>query len=294
MQNTCCNSFKAPAALIEKYDEQLRKYGFRGRPEVLLYLATGIWNERNRIKNSRVVQSIINRISIERSPVLRVFRHVQYCIWLRNDDKQKLLELSDFGCLSNLMNAAMEAFLISTSCEKRSLRKEIHARFVYEMAGTNSLQTCIAERQYVQLVDMAQRGGLTLTGLLRSIVEAVLMTEGMIGERWLVPFEIQDAMQNYLRLEGFTLRYFSNEMKIYVPVGGEVYLRAIQGLMRRYQIPGLSEFTRRILLFLLNSSDIPFQIASEEERSEETYFDENELYINEQLSRKDFIRSIYQ
>lgn len=188
----------------------------------------------------------------------------------------------------------MEAFMLSSKCYRRMLRKEMHASFVTGTPGSGYVQTYISDLQYDKLFEMAIRGGMSLTGMIRSTIEAVLMAEEVIPERWLVPLDIQDVIPDYLHVEGFTYHNFSRDIQFRMNIGSEENSRGIQKLLCKYEIPGFNEFLRRVILFLLNSNSIEFQNILDKEEQENFYFDENELYMNDRLSRKDFVRSIYQ
>lgn len=295
MQNCGNTTFTAPVVLTELYDEQICKYGFRDKSEALIYLAIGLWNEEHGINNSWFVRDILSRATPERSPVLSCLPRIYRGIVLADEEKDKLLSLSRYQYLSNLMNTVLEAFLAAKNKEKRLLRKEIHTRFVDEIANAYYLQTYVSNDQYDQLHRMARRNGLTFVGMIRTAIDAVLSTEGLIPETWLVPFEIQDAIQKHLCIEGFTLHHFRREVQARISIDSEIQSEAICRLIRQHGIPGTAEFLRRVLLFLLNSKDIPdLRVPDEPEEPENVYFDENETYINNRLSRKDFARSIYQ
>lgn len=287
-------TFSAPVILAEMYDDQIKELGFRDKIEALLYLAEGIWNERNGKQNSYAVNNILKHISIERDPILRLFSRTYRGVVLRGERKSKILSLTDFGYLSNLMNSVMEAFLLSNKCYKRMLRKEMHASFITENTSSSYAQTYISNQQYDKLFEMAIRGGMSLRGMIRSTIEAVLMAEEVIPERWLVPLDIQDAISDYLHVEGFTCHNFSRDIQFRMNIGCEENCRGIQMLLCKYEIPGFNEFLRRVILFLLNSNSIEFQNVSDQEEQTNFYFDENEQYMNDRLSRKDFARSIYQ
>lgn len=295
MQSCGNTTFTAPAVLIDIYDEQLCRYGFHDKVEALIYLAIGLWNEEHGIKNSWFVRDILSRATPERSPALSCLPRVYRGLVLADEEKGKLLSLSRYHYLSNLMNTVLEAFLAAKSREKRLLRKEMHAKFMRETTNAYYLQTYISNEQYDQLHRMARRNGLTFVGMIRIAINAVLSTEGLIPETWLVPFEVQDAIQSHLRIEGFTLHRFRRDVAAHVSIGSDMHSEAICRLIRQYAIPGTTEFLRRVLLFLLNSKDIPdLRVPDEPEEPENVYFDDNETYTNNRLSHKDFVRSIYQ
>lgn len=287
-------TFSVPVFLAEMYDNQIQELGFRDKTEALLYLAEGIWNERNGKQNSFAVRNILKHITLERDPILRLLPRVYKGVVLKGEKKCKILSLTDFGYLSNLMNSVMETFMLSSKCYKRMLRKEMHASFVTGGTSSGYIQTYISEQQYDLLFEMAIRGGMSLTGMIRSTIEAVLLAEEVIPEKWLIPLEIQDAIPEYLRIEGFTYHKFSREIQFRMNVGSEENCQAIQKLLCKYEIPGFNEFLRRVILFLLNSNNIEFPNIPDKEEEGNFYFDENELYMNDRLSRKDYVRSIYQ
>lgn len=295
MHDTAITTYTAPIVLVEEYDRQIKEFGFKDKQEVLIYLATGLYNERNGIKNSWIVRNILSRVSVERPPFIRSFSRVYRGVTMTNEDKEKMLSLSDFGYLSNLMNAVMEAFLAAGKVEKRRLRKEMHTHFVRKISGSEWLQTYISDTLYDRLFEIAIHGGMSLTEMVRSAIAMVLAAEDFRPDSYPVPFEVQEAIQDHLRIEGFTTHRFSREVQFRIRIGNGGLYTDICRLIRRYQIPGTSEFLRRVLLFLLNSRNLGFQyIPDESDSSVSDYFDENELYYNERLSRKDFIRSIYQ
>lgn len=296
MQDCGHTTFTTPAVLAEIYDKQLCEYGFRNKTEVLIYLATGLWNEEHGIKNSWFVRDILSRTTPERSLALSCLPRVYRGLHLTDEEKGKVLSISNYKYLSNLMNAVLEAFMAAKSREKRLLRKEMHAQYVYESNNSYWMQTNVRDDQHTELCQMAWRNGLTFLGMIRTAIDAILFTEGLIPETWFVPFEVQDTIQDHLRVEGFTLHHFSREVQIRINMGDEMHYKAICNLIRRYDIPGTAEFLRRVLLFLLNSKDIPDLRVSDDypNESEDVYFDENETYTNNRLSRKDFVRSIYQ
>ena len=294
MQYTSMTTFTAPVFLAEMYDEQIQELGFRDKTEALLYLAEGIWNERNGKQNSFAVRNILKHVSLERDPILRLLPRVYRGVRLVGERKSKILSLTDFGYLSNLMNSVMEAFMLYSKCYRRMLRKEMHASFVIGNPSSGYVQTYISGLQYDKLFEMAIRGGMSLTGMIRSTIEAVLMAEEVIPERWLVPLEIQDAISDYLHVEGFTCHNFSRDIQLRINIGCEENCRGIQMLLCKYEIPGFNEFLRRVILFLLNSNSIEFQNIPDKEEQKNFYFDETELYMNDRLSCKDFVRSIYQ
>ena len=295
MQDTALTTFTAPAVLAEEYDRQIGEFGFRDRQEALIYLAIGLYNEQNGIKNSWIVRGILSRVSVERSPVLRVLPRKSRGLLLVDEYKDKILGLTDFGYLSNLMNALMEAFLAAGKTEKRGLRKEMHARFVPKTPGSGWLQTYISDSQYDRLFEMSIHGGMSFTGMVRSAISMILSAEDVLPDSYPVPFEVQDAIQGHLRIEGFTTHRFSREVQFRIHIGENEMRDGVYGLIRRYRIPGAAEFLRRVFLFLLDSENIGFRYMPEESEPEDSgYFDDNESYYNERLSRKDFARSIYQ
>lgn len=293
MQDTAFTTYTAPTVLAEEYDRQVKEFGFRDRQEALIYLAIGLYNERNGIKNSRIVRRILSRVSIERSPVIRVLPRKCRGLQLANKYKDKILSLTDFGYLSNLVNAVMEAFLAAGRTDKRGLRKEMHARFVPQVPGSGWLQTYISDLLYDRLFEMAIHGGMSFTSMVRSAISMVLAAENVLSDSYPVPFEVQEAIQDCLQIEGFTTHRFSREIQFRIHIGdGDMY-NGVYRLIHRYQIPGTAEFLRRVLLFLLNSKEIGFRYMPEEPE-DSGYFDDNESYCYERLSRKDFARSIYQ
>lgn len=91
------------------------------------------------------------------------------------------------------------------------------------------------------------------------------------------------------------MRRFSREAKFGFYMDDNVRFREMLGVIRKYRIPGTNEFLRRALLLLLKPDGIhrdPLPPAYEEDTP--GYLDENEAYMNERLSRRDFARSIYQ
>ena len=50
MQDTALTTYTAPAVLAEEYDKQIKEFGFRDKQEILVYLAIGLYNERNDLK----------------------------------------------------------------------------------------------------------------------------------------------------------------------------------------------------------------------------------------------------
>lgn len=296
MQSCGNTTFTTPVVLAEIYDEQLCKYGFRDKTEVLIYLANGLWNEEHGIKNSWFVHDILSRATPERSLALSFLPRVCRGIILTDEYRDKVLSLSSYKYLSNLMNTVLEAFLAAKSREKRLLRKEMHARYVYESNNSFWMQTYVSDDQHTKLCQMAWSNGLAFVGMIRTAIDAILFTENLIPETWLVPFEVQDAIQDHLRVEGFTLHHFSREVQIRINMGDEMHHKAICNLIHRYDIPGTTEFLRRVLLFLLNSKNIPNLRVPEDypNENESIIFDDNEIYTNNRLSRKDFARSIYQ
>lgn len=295
MQNTTSTTCTAPTVLAEEYDRQIKEFGFRDRQEALIYLAIGLYNERNGIKNSWIVRSILSRVSVERSPVLRVLPRKYRGLRLLDEYKDKILGLTDFGYLSNLMNAVMEAFLASGRTEKRRLRKEMHARFVPDVPGSGWLQTYISDSLYDRLFEMAMHGGMSFTGMVRSAISMILSAEDVLPDSYPVPFEVQDAIRDHLLIEGFTTHRFSREIQFRIYIGEGEMRDGVYSLIYLYRIPGTAEFLRRVFLFLLDSENIGFRYMPEESKPEDSdYFDDNESYYNERLSRKDFARSIYQ
>lgn len=296
MQDCGHTTFRIPTVLAEIYDKQIGEYGFRDKTEVLIYLAIGLWNKEHGVKNSWFVRDILSRATPERPPVLSCLPSIPRGLSLTDEDKDKILSLSNYRYLSNLMNAVLEAFLAAKSREKRLLRKEMHTKFVREITNAYYLQIYIGNDQYEQLFQMAKRNGLTFSGMIRTAINAVLSTEGLIPETWFVPFEIQDAIQNHLCIEGFTLHHFRRDVQARISIDSKMHSEAICRLIRQRDIPGTSEFLRRVTLFLLNSKDIPDLRAPEDypEDNESIYFDDNEMYTNNRLSHKNFARSIYQ
>ncbi|WP_143813325.1 hypothetical protein [Parabacteroides provencensis] len=295
MQDTCNTTYTAPVVLAEEYDKQVKEFGFRDKQEALIYLAIGLYNERNGIKNSWIVRCILSRVSVERPPVLRVFPRKHRGLQLAEEYKDKIFSLTDFGYLSNLINALMEAFLSARRGEKRGLRKEMHARFVPKVPCSGWLQTYMSDSLYDRLFEMSIHGGMSFTCMVRSAISMVLAAEDVLSDSYPIPFEVQEAIQDHLRIEGFTTHSFSREIQFRIYIGeGDMY-NGVYRLMHRYQIPGTAEFLRRVLLFLLNSKEIGFRYTPEYPEPEGSdYFDDNESYYNELLSRKDFARSIYQ
>lgn len=291
MQDCENTTFTTPCILSEIYDDQIRKYGFRNKIEVLSYLAVCLWNKENGIKNSYYVRRILDLVSIERSPVLCCLPRNTKAINLKGEEKDKALSLHQFGYLGNLMNALLEAFIAAKSLDKRLLRKEMHAKYVKEPIS-KTIGTYISESQYDLLYKMAKRAGITIQGLIRLVIDSMLTSENLIPETWFVPFEIQDVISDYLRIDGFTFHRFKREIKVDIFRENGTTNNAISQLIFRYNIPGANELVRRAILFLLNSGNIPLLYVPEENEPE--YFDENEVYTNERLSRKDFVRSIYQ
>lgn len=295
MQDTALTTYTAPTVLAEEYDKQIKEFGFRDKQEILVYLAIGLYNERNSLKNSRTVRKILRRVSVDRSPVLQIFPRVYRGMQMRTEYKDKILSLSDFRYLSNLMNAMMEAFLAAGKYEKRMLRKEMHARYVHEVSGSEWLQTYISESQYDQLFDLAIHSGMSFTGMVRSAIMLVLASEDILQDGYPVPFEVQEGIRELLCIEGFTLHHFSRKIQFRIRIGSDELHTGIYYLIQRYEIPGTSELLRRVLLLLLDTKGISLRYVPDELQQEESdYFDENELYRNERLSRKDFARSIYQ
>ena len=193
------------------------------------------------------------------------------------------------------MNAMMEAFLAAGKYEKRMLRKEMHARYVHEVSGSEWLQTYISESQYDQLFDLAIHSGMSFTGMVRSAIMLVLASEDILQDGYPVPFEVQEGIRELLCIEGFTLHHFSRKIQFRIRIGSDELHTGIYYLIQRYEIPGTSELLRRVLLLLLDTKGIGLRYVPDELQQEESdYFDENELYRNERLSRKDFARSIYQ
>lgn len=294
MQDCENTTFTTPSVLAEIYDEQIRKFGFRNKTEVLVYLAVCLWNKENGIKNNYYVRRILDLVSIERSPALCCLPRDTKAINLKGEEKDKVLSLRQFGYLSNLMNALLEAFIAAKSLDKRLLRKEMHAKYVKEPVS-KTIGTYISENQYDLLYKMAKRAGTTIQGLINLVIEAMLTSENLIPETWFIPFEIQDVINDYLRIDGFTFYKFKREISVDISMKNETISDGISRLIFQYKIPGANELVRRAILFLLNSGNIPFRhIPEEPEENELEYFDENEVYTNERISRKDFVRSIYQ
>lgn len=295
MQDRATTTFTTPTMLAEMYDAQMCQFGYRNKTEVLTYLACSLWNKENGQHNSRVVERILQRATPERASVLLCCPRVYRGLCMTDDEKDKILSLHHYGYLSNLINAVMEAFLSAAMRDKRSLRKEMHVSLWKENISPYYLKTYVSNSQYDQLCHMAQRSGVTFVDLMRTGIDAVLIAEGLIPETWFVPFELQDAIQDSLRIEGFTLHRFSRGAQVQINIHDELRGEAVRSLIRRYEIPGTTEFLRRVILFLLESQNIPdLRTSNYTEESEEVYFDENEMYANERLSRKDFSRSIYQ
>lgn len=133
-----------------------------------------------------------------------------------------------------------------------------------------------------------------MKGMVRSAIDMILAAEGLSTSDYPVPLEIQEAVRGYLRIEGFTLYRFSGDTHIVIDIPDDRYRDRLHELMRRHEIPGASELVRRALLFLMEADKVDYRYVPEETEPGDTdYFDENESYYNERLSRVDFARSIY-
>lgn len=294
MRNTGHNTYTAPSVLAHEYERQIQEYGFRDKQEALIYLGVGLYNQKNGIRNSRAVQSILGRISVERPAVLGVFPREYMGIKMDDNSRGKLYSLSEFGYLSNLINAIMEAFLAAGRTEKRALRREMHRGFVQSTSHSYYMGVYISSSQRDRLSDMGTRCGISLKGMVRSAIDMILTTEGLSMSDYPVPFEVQDIVRGYLRIEGFTRHRFRGDTQIVLNIPDDWYWDRIYELMRRYEIPGANELLRRSLLFLLGSDEIGYRYVPEGPEPEgPDYLDENESYYNDRLSRMDFARSIY-
>lgn len=294
MCNTGHVTYTAPSVLAREYDRQIREFGFRDRQEALIYLGIGLYNQKNGIRNSRAVRGILSRVSVERPTVLRAFPREYRGVRTKSAYKDKLYSLTEFGYLTNLMNAVMEAFLAAGRTEKRALRREMHRGLVQDTPPLYWTGTYISASQCDRLSDMAARGGMSLKGMVRSAIDMILAAEGLSTSDYPVPLEIQEAVRGYLRIEGFTLYRFSGDTHIVIDIPDDRYRDRLHELMRRHEIPGASELVRRALLFLMEADKVDYRYVPEETEPGDTdYFDENESYYNERLSRVDFARSIY-
>lgn len=294
MCNTGHVTYTAPSVLAREYDRQIREFGFRDRQEALIYLGIGLYNQKNGIRNSRAVRGILSCVSVERPAVLRAFPREYRGVRMNSAYKDKLYSLTEFGYLTNLMNAVMEAFLAAGRTEKRALRREMHRRLVQDTPPLYWTGTYISASQCDRLSDMAACGGMSLKGMVRSAIDMILAAEGLSTSDYPVPLEIQEAVRGYLRIEGFTLYRFSGDTHIVIYIPDDRYRDRLHELMRRHEIPGASELVRRALLFLMEADKVDYRYVPEETEPGDTdYFDENESYYNERLSRVDFARSIY-
>lgn len=55
MHDTALTTYTAPAVLVEEYDRQIKEFGFKDKQEILIYLAVGLYNERNGIKSAHAM-----------------------------------------------------------------------------------------------------------------------------------------------------------------------------------------------------------------------------------------------
>lgn len=163
--------------LLEKYREKLGKYGYHDDSEVLRYLAVGLWNEDNGVRNSSPVQGILREVTVRRHPFLVSLPGARVNVHLADSEIDKVVTLGRFGCVGNLMNAIMEAFTFASCGYAVWLRREMHARYVMGTTASGSLSTYVSSDQYEDLTRMANRAGVSLSGLARASIDILLDAE---------------------------------------------------------------------------------------------------------------------
>lgn len=283
-----------PKWLIDFYKQTIHEFGFATKSEAIQYLIEGLWNKQNGIQNSEVVDEILRYVKRKKCTFFAHAECGRLGVLLSPDTFNKLEQIKGFSCRSRKIQALIEAFLSCKTSDKRLLQKEIHLKRRCLPFTKSRLDTYVQHETYHKLEIMAQRLDKKVCELIHLVIDVLIRQEDTEFEFFYVPKEVKQALQDVLLLEGSTLKRFKRGRQICIYITDPNIRTAISNIIYKYEIPGPCEFLRRVIIFLMDSSDLMLKqpsSISEEENIMSLHQDDNDLYLN--LARKDFYYSKY-
>lgn len=286
-------TFNIPTESWDAYRKRVEEMGFRSNIEVLRHLASYLWRQENGCFVPKAAQKILSCIPDTYQYTWGKIKKIRRRYWFNEEDAVRFTSLYE-GCTNTLFGKLVKAFISADASAVKSFRKRIHADRVVRPVNERLISAYISFDQYDQVRDMARSAGLKITQLLRLVLNVFAENE----ESHRVPEPLSSVFTAIMQIEGSTLRSFKNEIAVCVTILDKAQYDKVGYFIKRYSVPGERELVRRLVLFLLHSRELSGSFLpdiSQEEDSNygEEFFDENESYWNDRMSRREFVSDLY-
>lgn len=251
------------------FEEKIAEYNIRSRAAVVCYLAEQYINSRKGLPASAAALKILGYAEKEHPRIVSFAPTMSMNFNMPGDLSVELAELvlaDGFGSRHYFINAAIMAFCVAPPRFGRELAGELNG---IDMAGIDNggmlFTTYVSRLQHRLLKEKADLPGLSLPGLLRQAVE-VLFSAEFSDSPCSLPDSVAENMRRCMGIQGSTVKRFNRDIAVTVVISTDDQEKILK-LMRKYGIQGPREFTRRLILFFLNS-DL-YEDTREEEPEEE-------------------------
>lgn len=259
------------------FEERIAEYHIRSRADVVCYLVDQYILNRKGLPASRTALKILGYAEKEHPRIVSFAPTMSMSFNMPGDLSVELAELAladGFGSRHYFINAVIMAFCVAPPRFGRALARELNEIDMSDVDDGEMLFTTYVSRlQHRLLKEKADLLGLSLSGLLRTAVEVLFGLEFSDGPCSL-PDGVAENMRECMGIQGSTVKRFNRDVAVTVVISTEDQEKILK-LIRKYGIQGPREFTRRLILFFLNSD------LCEDTREEEAEEEENEYEVME-------------
>lgn len=280
---------RLPVVLWEMVKERIAECGFLDASTPVLFIVRTLIKSKTGKELTYLENSILRFKQPDR---MSIFKNQKYLNVGFQLTKELNAEIVSAGfTMNHIFRVAILTFLASGKSEQNKMSAFLNRLTpdVIDKSLSKSFGTFLSEKQYQQINEIRSRTGENMSSFLRSTIDLIISSEGFYGESIYISQNITTSLQKQIRRKGFVRNCFQREHFISTALLTEERKKAVRMIIMKYKIPGIVEFLRRVLLFLLESPKIDYQYQIEESTISDDYFDEYERNIYAACVTRDFL-----
>lgn len=270
------------------FEEKINEYNLFSRAAVISCLCENYTNQYKGLAVSPAASKIFRYLQQDRPRIISFAPTMSMNFMLPGNisvELSKAAEASGFISRHHLINALVMAFCVAPPRYGRLLSEELNGKEQEAVNGKIYFSTYTSHHQYRILKEKAQTLNLSISGLLKTAIDVLFNIESS-DYFGIIPENIIHNIKACMAIQGSTVKRFNRDIAVTVIIPPDDQVKVFC-LMKKYGIHGPREFTRRMILFFLNSD------LYEDTRVVDQEEEEDNNYWFEQMEKKDFVREVY-
>lgn len=280
---------RLPVVLWEMVKERVSDSGFLDTNTPVLFIIKALIKSKTGEELNFLEHSVLRFKQPDR---MSIFKNQKYLNVGFHLTKELNAEIVSAGfTMNHIFRVAILTFLACGKSEQNKMSAQLNrlTPAVIDKSLSKNFGTFLSEKQYNQIDKIRSRTGENMSSFLRSTIDLVLSSEGFYGETVFIPRDVAVSLQKQIRRKGFIRNHFQRDRYVATCLITEERKKAVRMVIMKYKIPGIVEFLRRVLLFLLESPKISYTYHIEETNISDDFFDEYEQDIYSSYVTRDFM-----